>query len=452
MNGRINLKLKTIIASVLTIMSFTACENTNNSGSTQYRLPSQRFGSTVDEIKLEVETQGFQTTFDSEKRQLTANSTKEANLEIIYYFDETNKYRYAMSKFADTEALNSFVSQIQKEGFVLHASVSKNPDERVYISTAKNIIIAVSTSVEKGRVSPSYTFGAIDETAFSWTRIEKLSDASGLWLPLIAKGLPLDMIYRFEARLGHSLNTVNTKEASGVYSFDTGNSKFPQIRYWLDVKSKLFLEEAAIFVNENNRPTPTEVDVFLTSIGFKATSLKDENNNQIYYNKENKCCASVDMNKPNTGVFEPKIQFFYSNIEDKLPLEKVDFPMPIVEFGTLTMQQAIDKYKSQSYYVNHSDEGWRIVVNTKSADFPEIWIMAGEGETADKYSMAFVVTTDTRVINSPNIPEILIENGYQKRDVGIIPTYINSSLNVMAQLDINGDFGAMSVAFSTNEF
>lgn len=453
MNSRINLKLRVIIFSVLTIMFFTACETTNNNATTQYWLPSQRFGSTVDEIKLEVETQGFQTTFDSEKRQLTAKSTKATNLEIIYYFDDKNKYRYAMSKFANTEDLNSFVSNIQKEGFALHASASKSPEERVYISTVKNVIIAVSTSIEKGRIALSYSFGPIDETIFSWTRTQTLSHTSGLWLPLIANGLPLDMVQRFETRLQHTFNRERSKIDKGIYYFNTGNARFPYITYWLDDNTKTYLDEAAIFIDPNNRPTPAEVDNFLTSNGFKLTPLVDENNNQVYYNREYKYCAWVGMNKPaEGGTFTPKIQFYHNNIDDRLPFETVNFPMPVVEFGTLSMEQAIDQYKAKPYYQSHTDDVWRIIIYTTSKDFPEIWIFEGDGANVGKYYAAILTATDTRVINSPNIPEILIANGYEKKNVSILPTYINYQNNTMAQIDHNGTFGALSVAFSPNEF
>ena len=430
-------------------LCFFGCKHDNNEEEPKeevinIELPSSNFGESYEVIKDEEVKRGFELTKDEALRTLKATLASK-KLDFTYYFDEKGQYQVAVCELPTSSLLPKFENGLKALGFVVNTSASKNEKEKVFLNEGKKITLSLSVN-DRGEAI-SYSFGKLDETVFSWTRVSTLKHESGLYLPLIAKGASLDLMNRFESRLSHSLSS-DSKPDKGVYIFDTNEQKFPKIKYWFDVNEKAFLEEVAIFVNVDNRPTPEEVNAFLTTNGFKFTPLVDDVKNQMYYNKEVKAIAIVEMNKPKTGVFEPKIQFVYNNIDDKLPKEIVDMPIPILEFGKITLAEALEKFKKESYYVRHETNsmgGYNII--TKSEDFPTIWI----DEDAGKYALACDIAKDSKVINSDDIVVKLKAAGFTEKGPQAIETYINRSKNAMAQIDRTAMFGSECVAFNVIE-
>ncbi len=149
-------------------------------------------------------------------------------------------------------------------------------------------------------------------------------------------------------------------------------------------------------------------------------------------------------------VFEPKIQFYYSDeIDGKLPKEIVNLPIPILEFGKITLDEAIEKFKRESYYKSHETNtemgGFNIITN--SEDFPKIWIDQDGG----KYALACAIAQDFRVINSENIVVKLNAAGFTEKGAQTIETYLNREKKAMAQIDRAGNFGVPCVAFNVIE-
>lgn len=410
-------------------------------------LPSTSFDGSYKTISSEETKRGFEVNEDRTFRVLKSKLASK-QMEFVYYFDDKEKYQVAMCEVIGNSSLLEFENGLKVLGFVLDNYASKNEKEKVFINNGKNIILASSIRDIGGIETVSYTFGKLDETVFSWTRTSTLRHESGLWLPLIAKGSSVDLMLRFESRLNHALS-ADSKHDKGVYIFETREQRFPKIKYWFDVENKAFLEEVAIFVNPDDRPTPQQVDSFLTANTFKLTPLKD-NGNLIYYNKEMKAIAVVQMNKPTIGDFEPKIQFFYGNLDDKLPKEIIDMPIPVLEFGKITLDEALEKFKKELYYRSYEINamgGYNII--TTSEDFPKIWIDQDVG----KYALACDIAKDSKVINSNDIVNKLNIAGFTEKKVGgVIETYIDRNRNVMAQIDRVATFGAECVAFSANEF
>ena len=410
-------------------------------------FPSSNFGGDYKAINDEEAKRGCVITKNENLKTLKATFASE-KVEFTYYFNEKAQYQVAVCELKTNLSLSKFEDTLKTLGFTKDDSASKNEKEKVFINKEKKITLAISLR-KLGEVETlSYSFGNLDETVFSWTRVSQLKHESGLYIPLIAKGAPKDLMERFESRLGHSMN-ASSKTNQGVYIFDTNEQKFPKIKYWFDVKNKAFLEETAIFVNPDDRPTPQQVDAFLTTNGYKLTPLVDDVKNQMYYNKKVKSIAIVEMNKPKAGVFEPKIQFIYSNIDEKLPKELVDMPIPILEFGKITLDEALEKFKKEAYYDSHETNpigGYNII--TKSEDFPKIWIDQDGG----KYALACDIAKDAKVINSDDIVTKLKTQGFTEKGAATIETYINRTQNVMAQIDRKATFGAECVAFSANEY
>ena len=411
-------------------------------------FPSSNFGGDYIAINDEEAKRGCVLTKNESLKTLKATLASE-KVEFTYYFDEKGQYQVAVCELQTNPSLPKFEGKLKTLGFSKDDSASKNEKEKVFINKEKNITLALSVREIGGEETLSYSFGKFDETIFSWTRVSTLKHESGLYIPLIAKGAPVDLMNRFESRLGHSLAS-DSKPDKGVYVFNTNEQKFPKIKYWFDVDKKAFLEEAAIFVNPDDRPTPQQVDTFLTTNGYKLTPLVDPNKNQIYYNREVKAIAIVEMNQPQTGVFEPKIQFVYNNIDEKLPKEIVDMPIPILEFGKITLDEALEKFKKETYYKSHENNtgmgGYNII--TKYEDFPKIWSDQDNG----KYALACCIAKDAKVINSDDVVTKLKAAGFTEKGSPTIETYIDRTRNVMAQIDRTATFGAECVAFSANEY
>ena len=440
--------LRAFVFSVV-LLSLSGCKHDNEpeKEDVDILLPSTSFGKNHEEVTTEEKQRGFEIIKDGELSLIKA-SVASKNVTFTYYFGLDDLYHVATCELPSNISLSAFEKGLQSKGFVINASASKNEKEKVFVNSEKNITLALSVRNNGGLETLSYSFGKLDETIFSWTRTSTLQHESGLYIPLIAKDSSVDLMNRFESRLNHTLSS-DSKPDNGVYIFDTQDAKFPKIKYWFDVNKKAFLEEIAIFVNADDRPTPQQVDSFLTTNGYKLTSLKD-NGNPVYYNKKIKAAVTVEMNKPATGVFEPKIQFYYSDeIDGKLPKEIVNLPIPILEFGKITLDEAVEKFKNEPYYksheVNNEMGGFNIITN--SEDFPKIWIDQDGG----KYALACAIAQDFRVINSEDIVAKLKVAGFTEKGTQTIETYLNREKNAMAQIDRAGSFGVPCVAFNVIE-
>lgn len=193
---------------------------------------------------------------------------------------------------------------------------------------------------------------------------------------------------------------------------------------------------------------------YMRSMGFLITTLSDKGN-PVYYNKEYNMAAVAELNKPTDGsAFVPKVQFFEGEpkMADAYMKEELNIPMPILEFGKYTLAEALELYKKQPYFKSLAQNELGDLVNTTSPDFPGILVWEGEGDYAGKYAMAIMITNDVAVINSPHIEKFFLSKGWEKYTKSSIPTYIDRKNNVMVQVDTQGNFGGLSLAFSANEY
>ncbi len=410
-------------------------------------FPSTNFGATYDEIVKQEKERGFTLKEKKEVGQLWASKEKDnQSMEFVYYFDKEHKYKLAESHVPNqktlTEQLPLLISKYKLRENEL-SSVEK--DVRFFF----NEKYALTTyAINNGY---GFVMGAYDESTNSWTRQNPLKDpTTNIWMPTLGKFAPQITMELFEYAQGHTINEELTKKDKGIFVFDTNNPRFPNVKYWFDVKEKRFLEETAIFIAPDNRPTPVELDSWLVKLGFKQTIAVDKNNNPLYFKKDSKCIALLEMNKPKkkNTPFEPKIQFFFGDLTEKLPAENIQMPMPVLSFNKLTMEEAVEAYKKEDYFVSSAPHDYGMLIHTNSKEFKSILIM----EDGGKYAMAFLLAETVQIISSPEIPEILKKNGFEEKKVGQIPTFVNKQKDVMAQIDKTGAFGAYSVAFSKNEY
>ncbi len=409
-------------------------------------FPLTTFGATYEEIIKQEKERGFAVKEKKEVRQLwVSKRAGSLDLQFIYYFDKEGKFQLVESQIPNQNILTEQVALFVSKYKLAENEVSSSEKTVRFFSNEKYSLSTYAVGNKYGVV-----MGLYNETNNSWTRQTLLKDSvTDIWMPTLGRYAPQITMEVFEYSQGHTLNEELTKKDKGVFVFNTGNPKFPSVKYWFDVENKSFLEESAIFVDSNNRPSPAEIDAWLLKLGFKQTILVDKNQNVLYFHKKNKCAAVVEMNKPrnNSNTFEPKIQFFFGDLEDKLPAENIQMPMPILSFNKFTMEQVVEQYKKESYFVSSAPHDYGILIKTNSPDFGGILLM----EDGGKYAMAFLLADTKQVINSPEIPENLIKNGFEEKKLGQIPTFVNKEKGVMAQIDITGAFGSYSVAFSKNE-
>ena len=253
------------------------------------------------------------------------------------------------------------------------------------------------------------------------------------------------MVQLFEARMGHTLDAEASKPDKGVFKFKTGHEVYTEVTYWLDLNTNHFLEESKISCDTLHRPTPEQLDAYLKAQGFKPTGLKDKEGNPIYYDKSIKLIANVDMNIPKDAeakkTFRPGIQYYTnSDIEQLLPYEEVDFPMPLFGFEKEKMEDIMKKYGDQDYTATVLPELAADMpfpaVQTRSKYFPTIILWPSDNDES-LYGAAMVICTDLKALRSPSLIDRLERRGfvYDKTRSILLPTYINEQEGVMVQID-----------------
>lgn len=416
-------------------------------------LPVTDFSKSLSDIKSSEEQRGF-TTAESDLSKLTAsknvNGTK---IEFTYNFDPVSKaYEYVKGSYSSDNDLQDIAKLLNENGYTAGNSAN---GINLYINTANSVQFIFNTDDKEFFAVPSTT------DVLAWGRIDDLSatDKAGLIVPYLGKYATVELVSLFEKYHGNTLNEADSKIANGVYVYDVANNAkgYTQVKYWFDVKTKSQLEEAAVYFDAEKRPSTEDVDNYMNYLGMKYTSMVDASDgSSIYFNYTKKFAAYLLMDKPDdeSAAFTPNIHFTFSDLESQLPPETVSLPEPIVEFGTMTLDEAVEQYKKKDYYTGTTDDGFGgalgIIVTTSSPDFPQILLMDDGG----KYYAAMLIATDALKLRSPYVKEWLGKNDYEyKPKASVLPTYVSKDKKVMAQFDMDGMFtGAPTLSFQPNEY
>lgn len=407
---------------------------------------STQFGCKPDELaEAECKTGREVGGYDPKTHTLQVKTADGEQPEVTYYFDRDDRYVYALVSLAFEGSMQEYSSKIREAGW----SEYKPAMEWEEILSKDGLLLRFFSGKSDAQEEPALFVGRVDEDVLSWTRLDDLTDAAtGLSVPLVALGGSLDLITKYEFYQGHTVNPDRTNPKRQFYAFDTGNEKFPMTGYWMDIQTNTCLEECALYVREENRPTPAEVDKYLTSLGFFFTNMGDKTGNPIYYRKESMTVCCPEMINPNDGPFAPKLRFYIQNLEEYLPQETVDIPWPNTDFDKITMTEAVAWYEAKGYTVD--PKGFADVfplVKTTSKDFPTIVLLPSDKDETI-YFGASVMTENERVIRSFDVERQLLEHGFKKVDSDFLPTYENAALNVSAQVDNSGMFGLFSIGFN----
>ena len=467
---RITSILLLLIAGVLTL---TSCdwENPITGGDgpqeperiSQWLLPIERYGISIDEVTQIEEGRGNKVDRSDELMTLTATPQESKIVrEIVYYFDRAGHYQVARVQFASQETAKQFIDQyLLNNGFVKSDLRTAKASEEIYISAPRGSRVSSVVLVDGEQTEPIFWWSNNDNKKTNWLRVDPLQDqTTGIWMPLLPYGATLEMIQLFEARMGHTYNAEASKPDKGVYKFKTGHEVYTEVTYWLDLKTNHFLEECKVSCDTLHRPTPEQVDAYLKAQGFSASGLKDGEGNPIYYDKEIKLIANVDMNIPKDeaakATFRPGIQYYYNNdIEQLLPYEEVDFPMPLFGFEKEKLEDVMKKYADQDYTAAVLDMLSMDLpfpgVQTRYKYFPSIILLPSDNDES-LYGSALVLCSDMKALRSPALIASLERSGFvfdKKRTIAL-PTYVNEAQGVMAQID-DGSIFIPSVSFSPIE-
>ena len=429
----------------------------------QWLLPIERYGISIDEVTQIEEGRGNKVDRSDELMTLTATPQESKIVrEIVYYFDRAGHYQVARVQFASQETAKQFIDQyLLNNGFVKSDLRTAKASEEIYISAPRGSRVSSVVLVDGEQTEPIFWWSNNDNKKTNWLRVDPLQDqTTGIWMPLLPYGATLEMIQLFEARMGHTYNAEASKPDKGVYKFQTGHEVYTEVTYWLDLKTNHFLEECKVSCDTLHRPTPEQVDAYLKAQGFSASGLKDGEGNPIYYDKEIKLIANVDMNIPKDeaakATFRPGIQYYYNNdIEQLLPYEEVDFPMPLFGFEKEKLEDVMKKYADQDYTAAVLDMLSMDLpfpgVQTRYKYFPSIILLPSDNDES-LYGSALVLCSDMKALRSPALIASLERSGFvfdKKRTIAL-PTYVNEAQGVMAQID-DGSIFIPSVSFSPIE-
>jgi len=466
---RLTSTLLLLIAGALTL---TSCDwdNPITGGDTpkepekisQWLLPIERYGITLDEVTQIEEGRGNKVERTDELMTLTATpQDTTAVREIVYYFDKSGHYQVARVQFASQESAQQFIQEyLLNNGFVKSDLRTAKASEEIYISAPRGSRVSSVVLVDGEQTEPIFWWSSNDNKKTNWLRVDPLQDqTTGIWMPLLPYGATLEMVQLFEARMGHTYDAEASKPDKGVYKFKTGHEVYTQTTYWLDLETNHFLEESKVSCDTLHRPTPEQIDAYLTAQGFRPSGLQDKEGNSLYYDKALKLVAHIDMNIPKDetakATFRPGIQYYVENLDDKMPYEEVDFPMPLFGFDRDTLATVMKEYANQDYTAAVvdmlADDMPFPAVQTRCKYFPTIILLPSD--TDPLYGAALVVCTDLRALHSPMIVDRLERRGfvYDPKRTILLPTYVNEQEGVMVQIDDGAVTGITNISFSPIE-
>ena len=462
----------TLLLLVAGLFALTSCgwDNPITGGDTpqepekisKWMLPIERYGITLDEVTQIEEGRGNKVERTDELMTLTATpQDTTAVREIVYYFDKSGHYQVARVQFASQESAQQFIQEyLLNNGFVKSDLRTAKASEEIYISAPRGSRVSSVVLVDGEQTEPIFWWSSNDNKKTNWLRVDPLQDqTTGIWMPLLPYGATLEMVQLFEARMGHTYDAEASKPDKGVYKFKTGHEVYTQTTYWLDLETNHFLEESKVSCDTLHRPTPEQIDAYLTAQGFRPSGLQDKEGNSLYYDKALKLVAHIDMNIPKDetakATFRPGIQYYVENLDDKMPYEEVDFPMPLFGFDRDTLATVMKEYANQDYTAAVvdmlADDMPFPAVQTRCKYFPTIILLPSD--TDPLYGAALVVCTDLRALHSPMIVDRLERRGfvYDPKRTILLPTYVNEQEGVMVQIDDGAVTGITNISFSPIE-
>lgn len=197
-------------------------------------------------------------------------------VKVTLYFDTSKIYRYATieAKSFDYLKNSEFMSNLLSQDWKAYDGLSIQDQELIF--KKDQYLLRVFTEATNSVKTPIILFGPDKQESTSWTRINSLNNGLHLWTPLIALGSSPELFGSFEDLLGHELNKQLTKQAEGLYVYETNGASYPKVEYQCD-QTRHFIA-SRILLGTDNLPDEQALEEYIFSLGFMATGLsKDQN-------------------------------------------------------------------------------------------------------------------------------------------------------------------------------
>lgn len=431
-----------------TLLVGTACSDDDDNGTsnenTLYELselnPSTSFGSTESEVASSLSSAAVKTNYVDSVRTLQVAYTESEVLDSTkYYFDADGAYKIAVTTLKSSDLAEKVVSSYMAAGYKTAPDSLQNAVGTTLVDAAGTYTVEVRTTTSGTAKQTRVIVAPIDETTWSFTRRGNLKSDDGFMAPLICVGAQLDVIKLYEEGLGHSYNATKSAPERGVFYFDTGDSSYPYMKYWLDLDTNEFLEESALLANVGDTINEDDAGVYVEGLGYSMVPLLDPDDGQLYYNKEKKLAVALDVQAPTEDkkdTYEPRIQFYPADLTEYLPYDEIEMIWPIMEFNKYTMDEVVELYKKQSYFEDYyaSDDQMPGVpsIVTNGKDFVKIYLL----EDGGKYAGIWMLARNELVIKSPALIKALTDNGFVRDETKAFPTWKNERLDVEVQIDL----------------
>ncbi len=439
---------------VCTLLLSTSCSNDDDSPEVKnYKLdqinPLVNFGKTVQELQAIAVGKNGSATYDESSRILSVTQNDNPVVaKTDYYFDLEEHYQIAVSTLKDPDLVNMVLETYHAAGFKDVESDQQSKVGTVLQDPTNKYWVEVRNNYEYNHKTGTIIAAPIDEGTWSFTRRSSLSNKDGFMAPLLAVGAQPEVIKLFESRLGHTYNTTLSSPEKGIMYFNTLNDKFPYMKYWLDLDTKSYLEEAAVVAPKGTEINADDAAIFVESLGYKYVPLLDNDNAQIYWNKEMKSAVSLSVKAPEgkEKTYEPRIQFYPADYTEYLPYDKIEMIWPITEFGKYTIAEVAKLYESKDYFEDYMEADEQIglpVVITNGRDFTKIFLFEDKG----KYEGLAMLARNDNVIKSPALVQALLDAGFEAYPEAAIPTWRNNKTGVEVQIDMYDMLGMGPLVF-----
>lgn len=441
---------------VCTLLFNASCDDDDNPVTPEvknYTLdqfnPLVDFGKTAQELQALAAANNGSATYDEGTRTLTATpKDNEVVAQTKYYFDMDGNYQMAVSTLKSLELVNTALETYRAAGFKEVDAARQSKVGTVFTDPNSKYWVEVRTDYEGNTKLGMIIAAPINEGTWSFTRRTPLTNEDGFMAPLLAVGAQPDVIKLFERGLGHSYNVTMSAPERGILYFNTFDEKFPYMKYWLDLDTKSYLEEAALVAPKGSEINADDAAIFVEALGYKYVPLLDNDNAQIYWNKELKRAVSLSVKAPKgkEKTYEPRIQFYPADYTEYLPYDEIEMIWPVMDFGKYTIAEVAKMYEKKDYFEDYMemDELFGLpVVITKGRDFTKIFLFEDKG----KYEGLAMLARNENVIKSPALVQALLDAGFEAYPNAAIPTWRNKKTGVEVQIDMFDMFGMGPLVF-----
>ena len=402
-----------------------------------WTMPSTDFGKPLVAISSAEQAKGASVTNAGVQKIKVSRTIDDIPFTWEYFGDPSGEYRFAKCLLPDGIIIAELTSHLISLGYSEVSDYSKDATVKVMVNNTEKLFVTICTSSTKALGDDYFLFGPIDESIYSWTRMSDLKSQVGMITPLMGYYARPELIKNFAQRMGYTVHK-NTDESKGFYFYETGDTMFPALAFWLDEEYNEYLVEARLYFDSSNKPSVSDLTDMLKEMGYHYTySLDPEDDSQIFFDYENKKTIYVAYDAQTL----PCIKFTPDDLENNLPPLKVDFPWLPTEVYQKTTQEVVDWVKKQSWYESQEEDYLDVwpMFKTKYPEFPYVVILDDNGD----YGAGIIFAETSLALRALSIRET-ITGTYgcvYKEGSALYPTFLNNDATVPYEFQYVFDAG-----------